>query len=77
MNDRQEFLEYLMSQYYRDERPVKEKHYGFGLPKHYRVVDSSTGNTVTAFEHRDVAAEVACQNTEQLGQRFEVRAMWK
>lgn len=62
--------------YEREYKPEPPKHYGFGLPKHYRVVDATTGTTVTAVEHRDVAETLACDNSEVTGHRFETRAMW-
>lgn len=70
-------MEYMMAMLESEkdnQRPAK--HYGFGLPKHYRVVDVETGSTVTAVEHKDVAQTLAAQNAEITGHRFETRAMW-
>lgn len=77
MDEQREFLEFL--NFLRAERRRElqpQKHYGFGLPKHYRVVDAVTGTTVTAVEHKDVAEQVAANNAELIGHRFEVHGMW-
>jgi hypothetical protein len=71
----EDFLRYVMAN---DSKPEQRKAItGFGLPTNYRIVDTATGNTVTAVEHRDVAETIAAQNTELIGHRFEARAMWR
>jgi len=57
-----------------EKRPVK--HYGFGLPSLYQIVDLTTGTAVAANEHRDAAVQYA-EQTSEVGRRFEIRGIWR
>lgn len=74
--DERDYMRAMDWMQYKYESEHPRKHYGFGLPKHYRVVDAVTGRTVTAVEHKDVAEQVAADNAEVVGHRFEVHGMW-
>jgi hypothetical protein len=78
MNER-EFMYRMMAMMRATEEEEKKpvKHYGFGLPKLYQIVDTATGNAVTANEHKEAAVQYAEQTSEQVGHRFEVRGIWR
>lgn len=59
-----------------ESKPRKEKHYGFGLPKTYRIVDATTGTFVTVADY-ETAQRLVTETSESIPEHhFETRAMW-
>lgn len=53
----------------------KQKHYGFGMPKHWSVIDANSGSMLAFVEHKDMAVAFAEQKQSE-NMRVEIRAMW-
>lgn len=65
--DEREFMYNFMTAMRREQTPMVEKHYGFGLPKHWRIIDTVTGLTVIASEQKEQAVFIADRKAEITG----------
>lgn len=77
MNEREMFHRFMTAMMRDEKVERKPKHYGFGLPSSYRVIDVETGTIVSSFGHSEVAIETATEKSAETGHRFEICAIWR